>query len=29
MKTIKVKHIKTGNLYDIVTKEGKMKINGE
>ena len=29
MKTIKVKHIKTGNLYDIVTKEGKMKINDE
>ena len=29
MKTIKVKHIKTGNLYDIVTEEGKMKINGE
>ena len=29
MKTIKVKHIKTGNLYDIVIEEGKMKINGE
>lgn len=26
---IKVKHIKTGNLYNIVTKEGKMKMNGE
>ena len=29
IKTIKVKHIKTGNLYDVVTKEGKMKINDE
>ena len=29
MKTIKAKHIKTGNLYDIVTEEGKMKINDE
>lgn len=26
---IKVKHIKTGNLYDIVIEEGKIKINGE
>ena len=29
MENIKVKHIKTGNLYDVVTKEGKMKINDE
>lgn len=29
IKSFKVKHIKTGNLYNIVTKEGKMKMNGE
>ena len=29
MKTIKAKHIKTGNIYDIVIEEGKMKINDE
>ena len=29
MKSYKVRHKKTGNIYDIVIEEGKMKINGE
>lgn len=29
MKSYKVRHKKTGNVYEIIIEDGKMKINGE